>query len=278
MVRERRHDARAMRTVIQRARASALLQRLPLLTGLLAGLLSSCSSGGRNQGPRQEVVRTAIPARAFWHGDGVAGAARIEINLSEQRLRYYKGGQLVGLSPISSGTPSHPTPRGSFKISEKDLHHRSSCYGDYVDAAGNVVVGDIDCRKDPRPPGTRYLGASMKYFMRVNGPVGMHEGYLPGFPASHGCIRLPTQMAAILYRVTPYGTPVVITGSASNASAERAIGIGENVLEDTMVEEIRNAPVETAKYSKKPAAQPKKKKQKQSQPPRGQTQYLQGYS
>jgi hypothetical protein len=261
-----------MNSVFHRASVFIDVRLLPLLA--VAGLLSSCSS----QAPRQEVVRTALPAAAFWQGDGVSGAAKIEINLSEQRLRYYKGGQLVGLSPISSGTPSHPTPRGSFKISEKDLHHRSSCYGDYVDEFGNVVVGDIDCRKDKKPSGARYLGASMKYFMRVNGPVGMHEGYLPGFPASHGCIRLPTQMAAIFYRVTPHGTPVVITGSASNASGERAIRIGENVLEDKVIEEVRNAPVQTAKYRSKPAAKAKDKKTKEPQVPRGQTQYLPGFS
>lgn len=244
------------------------------------GLLSSCGTGG---GAREEAARTVVPARAFWKGDGVAGASRIEIDLSEQRLRYYKGGQLVGLSPISSGTPSHPTPRGSFRITEKDLHHRSSCYGDYVDEYGNVVAGDVDCRKDPKPPGARYLGASMKYFMRVNGPVGMHEGFLPGFPASHGCIRLPTQMAAIFYRVTPPGTPVRITGSASEAPGERPIRIGENVLEETLMEEcrsegFRNASLETAKYNAKPQSKKKGKGRSEAAArPRGQTQYLEGF-
>jgi lipoprotein-anchoring transpeptidase ErfK/SrfK len=278
-----------MRFAFHRVKTLFAARAFPLLAVMgLSGLLSSCRTG---EAPGDEVIRTVLPQRAYWHGDGASGAAKIVINLSEQRLRYYKGGQLVGMSPIASGTPSHPTPRGSFRITEKDLHHRSSCYGDYVDDFGNVVVGDVDCRKDPKPPGSRYQGASMKYFMRVNGPVGMHEGYLPGYPASHGCIRLPTQMAAILYRVTPHGTPVQIVGSASEASGERPIRIGENVLEEAVIEEVRpasavagsqggrNAAVPTAKYRSKPAAKSKKKKGSQQSPVRpGQTQYLPGFS
>jgi hypothetical protein len=240
---------------------------------VLGGLLSSCSTGG----VKQEVVQTEVPARAFWHGDGVAGPAKIVIDLSEQRLRYYRGGELVGVSPISSGTPSHPTPTGSFRISEKDIAHRSSCYGEYVDANGNVVNGDVDCRVDPKPPGCHYVGASMRYFMRVKGGIGMHEGYLPGFPASHGCIRLPSQMAAIFFGVTPHGTPVQIVGSASNATGERAIAIGEIVTEDRVVPEVKPATAVTKEERKKSKVLTKRgKKAETPKPLRGQTQYLQG--
>lgn len=247
---------------------------------VVSGLvLSSCGTGGV---AKTEVVQTAVPARAFWSGDGVSGPAKIVINLSEQRLRYYKGGELVGLSPISSGTPSHPTPTGSFRISEKDIAHRSSCYGQYVDGSGNVVNGDVDCRVDRKPAGCHYVGASMRYFMRVKGGIGMHEGYLPGFPASHGCIRLPTQMAAIFYGATPSGTPVQITGSGSNASGERAIAIGEIVTEDKVVPEVKPATQvtkEERKASKDLTKKSKKEKVKKVETPkpvRGQTLYLQG--
>lgn len=250
--------------------------RLQLLVGavFLCGFFSSCSS---SRSPRQEVVNTEVPARAFWRGDGVTGAAKIEIDLSEQRLRYYKGGQLVGVSPISSGTPSHPTPTGSFRISEKDIDHRSSCYGEYVDASGNVVNGDVDCRVDPKPAGCHYVGANMRYFMRVKGGIGMHEGYLPGFPASHGCIRLPTQMAAIFFKATPSGTPVQITGNASYASSERAIGIGEIVTEKQVVREVKPVTAISKSDRKKSNELMKRSKKSGAPPPlRGQTQYLQG--
>jgi lipoprotein-anchoring transpeptidase ErfK/SrfK len=99
---------------------------------------------------------------------------------------------------------------GSYRIMEKDIDHKSSIYGDYEDFQGNVILQNIDNRKDPRPPGTRFEGAKMYYFMRVYGGVGMHQGYLPGYPASHGCIRLPGHMAEKFYREVHLGTPVEI--------------------------------------------------------------------
>jgi hypothetical protein len=105
----------------------------------------------------------------------------------------------------------------------------------------------------------------------------MHEGYLPGFPASHGCIRLPTQMAAIFYGATPTGTPVQITGSASNATAERPIAIGEVVTEDKVIAEVKPATTVTKEERKTSRALKKKeKKAPEPKPMRGQTQYLEG--
>jgi lipoprotein-anchoring transpeptidase ErfK/SrfK len=201
----------------------------PLVVGFSAlVLLSSCRSTQPVAAP-QPVAPPPIPD-AYWEGDGVPGKPRIVIDLSAQRLRYYKGDQLVGMSPISSGTPNHRTPTGNFRVTEKDLNHRSSVYGDYVDASGAVVKADVDARKDARPPGSRYLGASMRYFMRFNGGIGMHEGYLPGYPASHGCVRMPTKMAAIFYSVTPHGTPVQVIGSGSNAGPQPHVPVGWSTL------------------------------------------------
>jgi len=84
-------------------------------------------------------------------------------------------------------------------------------YGDYIDKDKNIIATQIDNRKDKRPPGTTFDGAKMHWFMRVNGAVGMHEGYLPGYADSHGCIRLPTHMAKTFFENTPAGTPVKIT-------------------------------------------------------------------
>jgi len=153
-------------------------------------------------------------AQGWWIGDRVAGSPRITIDLSRQVVRYYKGGKLVGAAPISSGREGNGTVRGNFRIIEKDADHRSSIYGSFVDGHGHIVEGDVDVRRDSPPPGTHYLGASMRSFMRITGGIGMHEGYLPGFAASHGCIRLPSRMAAIFYRATPLGTPVEIVGDA----------------------------------------------------------------
>ncbi|MDZ4403492.1 L,D-transpeptidase family protein [Prosthecobacter sp.] len=187
-------------------------------------VLSSCATAPQANLP-------PVDNRAWWKGDGVVGPPRIVINLSEQRIHYFKGGELVGMSPISSGKESTGTVNGRFSIIEKDLHHRSSLFGSYIDSSGDTVVSDVDTRKDPQPPGTKFVGANMRYFMRIVGGIGMHEGYLPGYPASHGCIRLPTKMAAIFYRETPHGTPVQIIGHGSFAANEEPIQIGSDEID-----------------------------------------------
>ena len=148
---------------------------------------------------------------SYWHGDGVSGKPRIHIDVSDQMAYYYKGDNLVGASPICTGSPEFPTPKGSFSVCEKDHDHLSSVYGDYIDKDKNIIATQIDNRKDKRPPGATFDGAKMHWFMRVNGAVGMHEGYLPGYADSHGCIRLPTHMAKTFFENTPAGTPVKIT-------------------------------------------------------------------
>lgn len=145
---------------------------------------------------------------AYWRGDGVPGAPSITINLSEQKAYFYKGGQLVGETPVSSGNSQHPTPRGNFKVTIRDKDHRSNAYGDYVDAQGYSVVSNVDARRDPRPPGTKFMGAPMPNFLHFHDGAGLHSGYLPGFPDSHGCVRLPDRMAEIFFKNAPLGTPV----------------------------------------------------------------------
>ena len=147
---------------------------------------------------------------SYWDGDGVQGPPSVTIDLGDQRAYFYKGGKLVGVSKISSGTPINPTPTGSFKVSQKNENHRSNLYGEIVDAAGNVINKEADSRVDKVPPGGRFVGAKMPFFMRFNGGVGMHAGYLPGFPASHGCVRMPDRMAKIFFYNVSHGTPVTV--------------------------------------------------------------------
>ena len=148
---------------------------------------------------------------SYWDGDHASGPPRIQIRLSEQKAYFYKSDQLVGVSIISTGREGFGTPSGSYRIQQKDRHHESSKFGDYVDAvSGEVLKKDIDRSKDPMPRGAKYDGAKMPFFMRVNGGVGMHEGFLPGYAASHGCIRLPSDMALLIYEKVKVGTPVTV--------------------------------------------------------------------
>lgn len=149
--------------------------------------------------------------KSYWDGNGISGSPSIVINLGKQTASFYKGEKLVGVSAISSGREGFGTPPGSYKILQKNINHRSNLYGDYVDASGAVVVKDVDVKKNPCPPGARFLGAPMPYFMRLsNGGVGMHQGFLPGVPDSHGCIRMPEKMARIFWDNAPLSTPVSV--------------------------------------------------------------------
>jgi hypothetical protein len=147
---------------------------------------------------------------SYWDDVRSGDRPRIIIDLEQQRAHFYKGGKIVGVSVVSTGREGYDTPSGEFRITQKDLTHVSSIYGDYVDRSGQVVVENVDVTKDPRPRGTVFRGAPMPYFLRIQGGIGMHAGYLPGYPASHGCIRLPKEMAVHFFQNAPVGTPVVI--------------------------------------------------------------------
>jgi lipoprotein-anchoring transpeptidase ErfK/SrfK len=135
--------------------------------------------------------------------------AHVIVSLTKQRAYLMTGDEIAIDSPISSGKRGHTSPSGSFTVLEKDKDHRSSLYGDYVDAQGRTVRAGISARIDSAPSGTHYVGASMKWFMRLTGEgVGMHVGILPGYPASHGCIRMPEPAAAAFYSKVKVGTPV----------------------------------------------------------------------
>jgi lipoprotein-anchoring transpeptidase ErfK/SrfK len=135
--------------------------------------------------------------------------ASIVVSLSRQRVYIMAAGEVAIDSPISSGKRVGQTPTGDFTIVEKDRDHRSSIYGNFVDRRGRVVRSGVSTKIDSAPSGTRFSGAPMKYFMRITWQgVGLHVGILPGYPASHGCIRLPEPVAEAVYYRVKLGTPV----------------------------------------------------------------------
>ena len=122
------------------------------------------------------------PGKYRWK-DGIESVDRIVVSLNEQLVYAFKDGDLVAVSTISSGRDSHPTPTGIFPIMEKKRFHRSNQYDD----------------------------APMPYMQRLDTyGIAFHAGELPGYPASHGCIRLPTNFAAKLFGATEVGTPVLV--------------------------------------------------------------------
>ncbi|MES2995492.1 MAG: L,D-transpeptidase family protein [Verrucomicrobiota bacterium] len=204
-------------------------------TAATAFILASCalfiSSCGNSTGPRKTGYMSgvganpnAIPSNgkhhsapaihddfSYWEGDGVSGPPMIRINRAQQKASFYKGGLLVGVSKISSGTEDHGTPPGAYKITQKNKDHKSSAYGVFKDrATGQTTNDNVDIRVDKPKSSEIFYHAPMPNFMRFNGGIGMHTGYLPGYPASHGCIRMPHYMSTKFFENVSIGTPVIV--------------------------------------------------------------------
>ena len=179
-----------------------------------AGDLGAAEPGGK---PRQRSARSLIGKQEPPNVSPrvleqmTPETSSILISLSKQRAYLMHAGEIGLDSPISSGKRSRVTPTGKFTVIEKDKDHRSNLYGSFVDKRGRVVRAGVSTRTDAAPSGTRFSGSPMLYFLRLtHDGLGLHVGILPGYPASHGCIRLPLQAAKIFYEKTKIGTPAEI--------------------------------------------------------------------
>ncbi len=174
------------------------MNRLSQFSAICATLtiLSGCSTVS-------DMVTSHIP-------ESHSGRPSIVVSLRAQEAYLYRAGQKTASSRISSGREGYRTPVGRFQVIHKDEDHRSSVYGDYVDDSGRVVKANVDSRRDRKPPHSHFVGAPMPYFVEFSPGYGLHQGYLPGEPASHGCIRMPYWKARQFYNVAHLGTVVVI--------------------------------------------------------------------
>ncbi len=170
------------------------LSQLLLFGALLT--LSGCATVS-------DLVTSSLPEQ---HG----GRPAVLVKLREQQAYLLRGGYPTAVSRVSSGREGHRTPLGRFLVTRKDEDHRSSLYGDYVDDSGKVVRANVDVRKDRRPPRSHFVGAPMPFFVQFAPGYGLHAGYLPGVPASHGCIRMPYWKARQFYRAVHVGTPLTV--------------------------------------------------------------------
>ena len=167
----------------------------PVAAGALTALfISGCA----------EIENTVYDVRGL-----PPGKISVVVDLTAQEAYLYAGGQLALKASISTGREGYNTSPGRYKIIEKDIDHRSSIYGEYV-LDGVVIKPDANVHKDPKPRGAIFIGAPMPYFMRIYGGVGLHEGDLPGYPASHGCIRMPGSKAKRFFAAVKLGTPVMV--------------------------------------------------------------------
>jgi hypothetical protein len=156
--------------------------------------------------PRIEPVLPLIapppqpaPPRPLTPQEALAKGVLIVVSLPSQKMVVFKDGDPWGASPVSTGRRGHPTPAGVFPILQKRLRHRSNLYG----------------------------GAPMPYMQRLTWDgVALHAGYIPGVPASHGCIRLPWPMARSLYALTDFASTAVLVTKERLRSTGEALAHG----------------------------------------------------
>ncbi|PZQ10016.1 MAG: L,D-transpeptidase [Rhodanobacter denitrificans] len=132
------------------------------------------------------------PGQFLWHPEiAPAGPLVLVVSLDEQRAYAYRNGIAIGVSTISSGKPGKDTPTGVFTILQKSKDHRSNLYN----------------------------SAPMPYMQRLTWDgIALHGGSLPGYPASHGCVRLPKAFAEKLFAVTQRGDTVVVADGKASAA------------------------------------------------------------
>ncbi|NEV64626.1 L,D-transpeptidase [Thiorhodococcus minor] len=132
-------------------------------------------------------VRDLEPGQFTWHPErSPKGAVAVVVSLEQQLAHVYRNGTRIAVSTCSTGKPGHETPTGVFTVLQKDKHHHSSTYNNAPMPNMNRLTWD---------------------------GIALHAGRLPGYPASHGCVRLPMAFSERLWTVTHVGTPVIIAGS-----------------------------------------------------------------
>src|SRR6202048_618111 len=132
------------------------------------------------------------------------GPLIIAISIQKQRLKVYDAAGFFAESPISSGMAGHPTPMGVFSVIQKQKLHHSNIYS----------------------------GAPMPYMQRITwSGIAIHAGVLPGYPASHGCIRMPMTFAVKMWNWTKLGARVVVTpGEMTPASFSHPLLVAQKVV------------------------------------------------
>ena len=164
-----------------------MIRLIAIMMLLLMPLSGASASPGVDLAGRAvfEVAPMLKTGEFVWAPDKApAGPVLLIVNLDTQRAVLFRNGVPIAASTLSTGRPGYETPTGVFTILQKHVEHYSS----------------------------KYDNAPMPYMQRLTWKgVALHAGYLPGYPASHGCIRLPKEFARLLYGVTKLGMTVVVT-------------------------------------------------------------------
>ncbi len=177
-------------------------------TLLAALIISSCEEYPTPYQPG--LYPRAAPA-GCWDDEGASGKPRIIVHIGEQKAYFYKGKTLVGETTVSTGKPGFGTPPGHYTVISKMRNTSRACSAIMWMNTEMSLGQTLTHERIARPKGSHFDGARMPYAMFFRGGYAMHQGYVPPFAASHGCIRLPGQMAARFFENAPVGTSVTVT-------------------------------------------------------------------
>jgi lipoprotein-anchoring transpeptidase ErfK/SrfK len=192
-----------------------IMNKMILISAISASLAAGCA----NHRPVAAIPSSQLSI-GFIGATNIGPGTRVIINLSEQRAYLIEEGKVSLISPIASGKPGWSTPTGNFSIIEKDIDHQSQSFGSVIDGSGRIA----DSGATPGtfvPPGSHYRAAPMPFYMEFTTAIGMHAGYLPGYPASHGCVRMPRDLAERFFERVNTRTPVTVVGNARELSSVR---------------------------------------------------------
>lgn len=205
-----------------------MLRALPALAVLAAALAGiSCQSLKPTQASLWQQQHLAFRAQPKWKGKSFVNeevdalltpaTTSIRISIPEQRgLLLYQGEHVAIDFPVATGRRAFPTKPGDYNVLAKETRHHSNLYGKYIDpTTKDVLAADVDVTRDPKPEGALFVGSPMPYFLRLtNAGLGMHVGRVPGYPVSHGCIRVPSGVMPRIYRKMPLGAPVSVIATS----------------------------------------------------------------
>jgi lipoprotein-anchoring transpeptidase ErfK/SrfK len=191
------------------------MDKMVLVSIFFASLVAGCANHQRvTAGPPSPVSIGFISASNMGPG------TRVIINLSEQRAYLVEDAKVSLVSPIASGKPGWSTPTGRFSVIDKDIDHHSQSFGSVVDGSGRIATLSATPGTYV-PPGFHYQPAPMPFYMQFSQAIGMHAGYLPGYPASHGCVRMPRDLAERFFERVHIGTPVTVSGNTESLTSVR---------------------------------------------------------
>lgn len=188
------------------------MKKILLAVTLFLSINCAFAQGAKQSMPSNTPIEALKPGEWVWYAEAVPeGPMLMLVSINQQKAYLYRNGIRVGASTVSTGKKGHETPTGVFTILQKNKDHKSNLYKDSKNNA-----------------------AAMPYMQRLTWDgIALHSGNLPGYPASHGCVRMPDGFAQRLFSETELGMTVIVSNDK--------VASPENLVDPTMFAQSMDA-------------------------------------